>query len=327
MKKSTLPIIFFVFVMMFGVQAYAQGALEGRTIILDAGHGYENTPAFAGYTEEAAMLRLAFKIKSLLEAEGAYVFLTRETREDIPLPVRVARINLKSLEILANAEAEYATTAELERLKNAMRRIIRDYEEYGPIYFNTPFDTTRERVAHRDLQRIFELQANPILRDNFLVISLHSNATPFPIDTTENGADVYFMANYYYKSRTYFNNYANTRRMYAFGDILLDNIQELGIERRGAQAGNWFIIREHNLPGVLVENGFHTNDYDREKLSNDEFLQSLANAYLDAITRHFGHVEQEPQFSHQILNKIRAVEKRKGIIEREWLARPMIRDM
>jgi N-acetylmuramoyl-L-alanine amidase len=79
-------------------------------------------------------------------------------------------------------------------------------------------------------------------------------------------------------------------KTYLFANILLDDIQELGINRRGVRPGNWFVIREHNLPGVLVENGFHTNPYDRALLSSNYFLQSLAVVYRDAVMRYFGYV-------------------------------------
>jgi len=47
------------------------------------------------------------------------------------------------------------------------------------------------------------------------------------------------------------------------------------------------MIREHNVPGVLIENGFHTNDDDRANLMSDSFLDSLAYAYLNSISAYF----------------------------------------
>jgi hypothetical protein len=62
------------------------------------------------------------------------------------------------------------------------------------------------------------------------------------------------------------------------------------VRKRGVSVENYFMIREHNVPGILVENGFHTNARDRANLQNDAFLDGLAVAYLDAIVEYFGEL-------------------------------------
>lgn len=176
---------------------------------------------------------------------------------------------------------------ELDRLKDAMRRIIYDFREYANIYFNFPFDARRNTLIHPDLHHIFALQAHPVIADNFFGISLHSNATGRPINTRIHGADVYIMTNNNPSSQAYFAGYTATKKTYAFADILLGKIHDLGISRREIKPGNFFIIRETNIPMALVENGFHTNPDDRALLSNDYFLQSLAIAYRDALSQIF----------------------------------------
>jgi len=265
--------------------------LYGRTIILDAGHGIGADNVFEGYSEGATMLRLALYITPLLEGHGANVFLTRPTGPNIHLSVRAASINLLALETLAAAyDMSYEGWYEMGRLQDIMRRIMYDFEYYAPTYFNFPFDSSFERVIHPDLYRIFELQASPVIQDNFLMISLHSNATGRPINTAINGVDIYHMTNTMRNSANYFANYAGVERSRLFSEILIDNLDEIGLARRGIRDGNWFIIREHNLPGALVENGFHTNPEDRALLSDDEFLLRLAAAYEDAILRYFAAI-------------------------------------
>lgn len=183
--------------------------------------------------------------------------------------------------------AIYCIFAELDRLKNAMRRIIYDFSTYAHVYFNFPFDSSRQRLIHPDLHHIFALQAHPSISSNFFAISLHSNATGRPINTRIHGADVYIMQNDNPNSQSYFASYTATEKTYAFADILLDKIDELGISRRAIKPGNFFIIRETNLPMALVENGFHTNPHDRSLLSNDAFLYRLAHAYVDALSQIF----------------------------------------
>jgi N-acetylmuramoyl-L-alanine amidase len=47
------------------------------------------------------------------------------------------------------------------------------------------------------------------------------------------------------------------------------------------------MVREHNVPGILAENGYHTNARDRANLQSDHYLDRLALAYLNAITLYF----------------------------------------
>jgi len=280
-------------------------ALAGRIIILDAGHGIENSPTFEGYIESVAMLQLAFEIKLLLEQHGATVLLTRKEQYDIHLTVRAAQINIWSLEFLHDFKLqelelyieqneEYAKSLqyqieEIERLIGVMQNVMYDWQAYAPTYFNFPFDRTRQRVIDPDLRRIFELQADPIIRDNFLMLSLHSNATPRPVNTAINGVDIFHMTNNFEGSANYFAEYSNVERTYRLSNILMDSITQTGLASRGIRPSNFFIIREHNLAGILVENGFHTNYHDRMLLSNFYFLQSLAAAYEDAILDFFAY--------------------------------------
>jgi len=279
-----------------------QNSLEGRVIILDAGHGIENSPRFANYVESVKMLELAFLIKDLLEAQGATVLLTRTNQHDIHLTQRVAQINIWSLEYLrqiyTNAlhialhddnQTHYIVNQiwNIEWLINEMQNVLDDWQQYAPIYFNFPFDRERETAINPVLHRIFQLQANPIISDNFLMISLHSNATGTPVNTAIHGVDIYHMSNDNAASEYYFANYANVDANRNFAEILIDNIDRIGIERRYIRQGNFFIIREHNLPSVLVENGFHTNEANRTLLMEPWFLARLAEAYEDAIIRYF----------------------------------------
>ena len=278
--------------------------LEGRIIVLDAGHGLGADNFFEGYSEQATMLSLALRIKPLLWELGAEVYLTRPTEEYVSLPVRAALINSLALHELREAlvsEKAYlnggAGTSrismrinEIDRLIPIIQHIIDDYETYAPILMNFPFDHTFERRIHPALERVFRLQNDPRLYSRFLVISLHSNATGRPINTSINGADVFVMSNTRHTSVNYFNEYSNIERSRYFADLILDGIDSLGIQRREIREAAFFILREHNLPAVLVENGFHTNAEDRALLMCDEFLDKLAVAYVEAILGYFGSV-------------------------------------
>ena len=274
----------------YGGYHYINDALPlmGRVIILDAGHGVGADNVFMGYSEQARMLRLALMIKPMLEDLGATVHLTRSTPANVPLHTRPALINRWTLLALRDASSCEAEIAEIGRLIRIMEKIINNPQHYAPIYMNAPFDRTRTRVIHPDMRQIFYLQNNPIIYRNFLAISLHSNSTPSPVNTSVHGADVYIISNTTYYNINYFSGYTNFERSWLFADLLLDGISQVGIARRQISHNSAFVmIREHNIPSVLVENGFHTNPGDRARLMCDVFLQNLAAVYVNAIVNYF----------------------------------------
>ena len=282
----------------------AENDLQGRVVILDAGHGAGNVNGYAGYEEHSAMLGLALKIKPLLEDRGATVLLTRPTETNVDLPVRVGLINKWALEAVRDAkQRELSKTQEnnagnaaqtlqseldeLDRLIGIMQNVIARPGRYATTYFNYPFDYTYTQTIHPDLRKVFEYENDPEIRSRFLMISLHSNATGRPINTSVNGADVFYSTNTNRKNTQYYDNYSYVAPCYNFGALLLDRIEAIGIRKRGVVEEHWFMIREINIPGVLVENGFHTNAQDRALLSSDTFMDNLAQAYVETITEYF----------------------------------------
>ena len=290
------------------IYSNAAGPLEGRVIILDPGHGQGTSPAFAGYIEHVRMLVLAEKMRDVLEARGATVLLTRENHIDIPLPVRSVMINKWSLEAIRNqrvtqlssipifaheqerVSALLSDIAQLDHSIAILDKILMNPEVYAPVYINTPFDTTRTRVIHPEWRRIFELQNDPLIRYNFMVVSLHSNATGTPIDTSINGADIFLSTNCNVLNTTYFADYSHADVSYIFADMLLDGIHNIGINRRTITPFHWMIIRETNVPAVLIENGFHTNATDRSRLQDNNFLARLAAVYADTFEQYFAAI-------------------------------------
>lgn len=65
--------------------AESMEGVKGRTIVLDPGHGGSDTGAIgpSGLTEKAVTLAVSQKVKSLLEASGARVVMTRDKDVDV----------------------------------------------------------------------------------------------------------------------------------------------------------------------------------------------------------------------------------------------------
>jgi len=305
-KKIFLVLIAICTSFIFAMSVYAtdSDSLQGRVIILDPGHGAGADNVFAGYSEQKRMLFLAHRIQENLEARGATVLLTRPSEANVSLSARAALMNMWSLQMLRDAriaelenspsyEELRAEINEINRLLGVIERVLYDPETYAAIYTNMPFCPYYVSI-HPDWRRIFEFQNDPLIRYNFLMISLHSNATPGPPhNAAVHGADIYRSTNTNPRNVNYFANYSHTDITYIFADMLLDGINAVGIQRRSISPHHWFVIRETNLPAVLVENGFHTNARDRSNLQSDAFMRRLAETYTDVIERYFAEITSE----------------------------------
>jgi len=301
-RKTVIFLLTIILLLSFNVSGLASGSdeLSGRVIIIDPGHGEGSTNIYSGYNEQTVMLALAHKIKPLLEAHGAVVYLTRPSGANVSLYERTALTNIRSLEILRESkvlntldiEQIVYELNEIDRLIKIMHKIISNPQEYAGVYFNTPFNSSKE--IHPDLERLFELQSDPVIGERILFISLHSNATGRPINTAVNGADVFHASDQHDNMSKYYSGYSYIEQSIRFGDILLDNIHDTGIRRRAVAGANFFVLRESNIPAVLVENGHHTNARDRAKLMDDNYLDELSVAYSDAIKMYFSAIPLTP---------------------------------
>ena len=294
----------------------SESSLCGRVIILDAGHGIGgrrgggSVPS-AGYYEHERMFVLAGFIQNELINRGATVHMTRLCPRDVALPVRPAMMNRWSLEALLidrlirlkpkNTQAleRFALIGEVSRLRSSLSlldRVIYNHDLYAPVYLNYPFDYSFSTRMHLSWQRILEFQSDPLIRYNWLAISLHSNANS---NHSISGADVYFSGNNNPRNRFYFAGYSHEDITEMFGRMLLGGISRLGIRANRVRARHFMVIRETNMPAVLVENGYHTNEHDRGLLLDNNFLRRLAIVYADTIEAYFALINQHRYQYHE----------------------------
>ncbi|MBU5450429.1 N-acetylmuramoyl-L-alanine amidase [Acetivibrio sp. MSJd-27] len=68
-------------------------------------------------------------------------------------------------------------------------------------------------------------------------------------------------------------------------------VEQLGMYDRGVKEQNLYVLRNTNMPAVLVEMGFITNETDEWKLMNQQ--QEFANAIADGILGYLGIQKQD----------------------------------
>lgn len=64
--------------------------------------------------------------------------------------------------------------------------------------------------------------------------------------------------------------------------------QELGLKDRGVKVGNFQVLRDTDMPAVLIEHGFYTNEEECEKLKDSNFRQKCAECDAKGILEQLG---------------------------------------
>jgi N-acetylmuramoyl-L-alanine amidase len=115
------------------------------------------------------------------------------------------------------------------------------------------------------------LPTRSLLANNYnpkLFISVHYNAAESEL---AEGIEVY-----YYKSDENKTRSASSKKL---ADLVLEKlIQKTGAKSRGVKHGNLAVIRETEMPAILVEGGFMTNKNEMEKIKDPVYIKQLAYA-------------------------------------------------
>ena len=114
--------------------------------------------------------------------------------------------------------------------------------------------------------------------DTKAFVSIHFNAHR---NTTAHGIEVY-----YYPSKKQ-DRLKSSRQMAQ--SVLQRLLSNTGAVSRGVKKGNFCVIRETNMPAILIEGGFITNPSEGKKIATNQYLDTLARAAAEGIDRYFKH--------------------------------------
>jgi N-acetylmuramoyl-L-alanine amidase len=105
-----------------------------------------------------------------------------------------------------------------------------------------------------------------------IFVSIHYNAS--------HSADAKGIEVFYYKGR----NASRAKSSKQLADNILSHlIKGTEADSRGVKAGNFHVIRETDMPAVLVEGGFITNKEERMLLRDKTYLNRVAAGIADGI--------------------------------------------
>jgi|ERR1700722_10859706 len=107
-------------------------------------------------------------------------------------------------------------------------------------------------------------------------VSIHFNASR---SHTAKGVEIYFCDT----SEKW-----RTRASRRLADcILYQVIDQTEAHSRGVKGGNFHVIRETEMPAVLVEGGFVTNADERKLLRDKEYLSKIAEGIANGVDKYF----------------------------------------
>lgn len=139
--------------------------------------------------------------------------------------------------------------------------------------YKTVMTRTNDRFIALDKRAEFANNKKPDL-----FVSVHYNSAP---SKEAEGIEVYFYRSEQDKKRT--------KESKLLAQCVLDDvIDNTSAKSRGVKHGNFAVIRETNMPAILIEGGFLTNDREMEKIKDPVYIKKLAwgiakgiNCYLN----------------------------------------------
>lgn len=112
-----------------------------------------------------------------------------------------------------------------------------------------------------------------------LFVSVHYNAAP---STQADGVEVYYFRSAEDKQRT-----ADSKKL---AEMVLNKILfKTQAKSRGVKHGDFAVIRETDMPAILVEGGFLTNEGEMEKLKDPMYLKRVAWGIAEGIHQYLSN--------------------------------------
>lgn len=110
-----------------------------------------------------------------------------------------------------------------------------------------------------------------------IFVSVHYNSSR---NATAHGIEVFFCDSKEEKARA-----ASSKKL---ADAILGKvIRRTSAQSRGVKKGNFYVIRETQMPAVLVEGGFITNANERSLIKSRDYQEKIARGIADGIDTYF----------------------------------------
>lgn len=146
-----------------------------------------------------------------------------------------------------------------------LRSILQNDYENVDVKMSRSSDTTRS-LSQRSSD------ANAWDADFFL--SIHINSGP----SSAQGYEDYI-----------YSGLSNSSKTAQYQDIIHAEVLKMNqLKDRGQKKANFHVLRETNMPAILTENGFISNDHDAALIKQSSWIQKVAQGHANGIAKAFG---------------------------------------
>ena len=203
---------------------------------------------------------------------------------------------LKLTEDIATLESEISETedqiTDLKDKAKLLQNILNNPSLKSRTGIYVPSSTSGgKNIINKKLKEIFDLTREKYDND-MIFIAIHCNATAGGT-TTASGVQVYYRdgssENGYATNQNYYNNYNNSKRL-RLANAMLKNTRN-NTDFKGSWSTpfrkDFHVLREQNLPSVLMEIGFVNNPDDVRLLNQKQTRENAAKGMYLGIVEYF----------------------------------------
>jgi len=231
------------------IKAYRSNSVD--VVVIDPGHGGKDKGCSgANSIEKIITLQISKKLKKLINRQmpEIKVLLTREEDTFVPLKKRAALANENKADIFISVHCNY--------LRNAAK--FRGSETF--VLGANPEDSDTEKIAMRENESISLEESYENIYDGF---------DPFSPES-------YIM-------------FSMIQNIYLDNSIVLAQLVDgelensTNVKSKGVKQGAFVVLRETNMPSILVETGYLSNSADEKLLSSSSGQSIIVQALINAI--------------------------------------------
>lgn len=190
------------------------------------------------------------------------------------------------------------------------------YERMKSAYPDKQIILTRSTDVFLTLGERTDIANNVKVKENeaILFISIHVNSS---LNTNSSGYEVWYLSPGYRRTvldKSAVDNDKNlfpilnsmleeeyTTESIMIAKFIMDGLQsQIGKESkaRGIKAEEWFVVRNSNMPSVLVELGFVSNEKEAKLLNDEKYLKKATLGIYNGLSAFITHFERSQGFTN-----------------------------
>ena len=255
---------FWAWCLVWSVTATAAAPEDSISVIIDPGHGGKDTgAAFGKFYEKELVLEVSKLIQQVL-AKHPFIKATLTRSEDIFIPLQ------KRVKIARDAKADLFISVHANSVPLKKQNTVN-----GLIVFSLSPKGASSKLA------------SLIAKNEEDAILLHEKGEGNFVGLDQGIVDSLFeisMASVQTES-------------IQVSNFMVEAFKKKGIKlfRRPVQQANFSVLRIHDVPAVLVEIGFMSNRYERQKLKDKSYLKKLSQGAAQGVLDYF---QNETSYQH-----------------------------